>query len=98
MTIEEKLNYLRNQKANPTAGGYRQLLIATYDYLREILNKTGFDWCNPYNIDVCKAVYGNTYHVPLIQRYIRDLKQLGYISIDGKGESRKIRIIKAIDF
>lgn len=97
MEKEKKLEYLKQQKENPT-GGYRMLLIDTYNCLSDMIKASNEDWCNPYNTEVCKVVYGNTYHVPLIQRYIRDLNQLGCISITGSGSDRKIRILKEIDF
>ena len=101
MTDEErtkKIQYLRDQRDGKICGGYRDLLVATYQSLCSFCAKNPHGWCNPYNNQVCMDVYGNTYHVPMIAGYINALKELGYIRIVGRGAERKIYIQIEIDF
>lgn len=94
----EKIDYLRKQRDGIIEGGYRDLLVATYTFLKECCAKSTDFSCNPYNNTVCMAVYGNTYHVPMVSGFIRDLANLGYIKITGYGADRKITIAKELDF
>lgn len=95
---EQKIQYLRDQRDGIISGGYRDLLVATYNSIQIFCSRNPEGWCNPYNNQICMDVYGNTYHVPMIAGYISTLKSLGYIRIEGRGASRKIYINKEIDF
>lgn len=94
----EQVEYLRKQKRGDICGGYAELLTLTYNYLKAEVEKSEYEYCNPYNFNICRAVYGNDYHIPMIQGYINKLKSLGYISIKGSGINRKIAINKPLDF
>lgn len=101
MTDEErikKLEYLRKQKDGIVQGGYRDLLVGTYNFLKELCNANPDGWCNPYNNQISLAVYGDTYNIPMVSRFVNDLRKLGYIKISGSGATRKIFIAKEIDF
>ena len=95
---QKKLEYLRNQRDGKIQGGYRDLLAATYNYLQEQCAANPDAWCNPYNNQICMAVYGNTNHTSMISRFVYDLRGLGYIRIVGSGADRRIFIAKEIDF
>ena len=96
--IEQKIQYLRDQRDGIISGGYRDLLVATYNSIKTFCSHNPEGWCNPYNNQICMDVYGNTYHAPMIAGYISALRKLRYIWIEGQGTSRKIYIIKEIDF
>lgn len=101
MTEEErvqKIQYLRDQRDGVISGGYRDLLVSTYNSLKHSCDKSEEGWCNPYNNQVCMDVYGNTYHVPMVAGYISALRNLGYIRIEGRGADRRIYISKELDF
>lgn len=95
---QEKLEYLRKQRDGIVQGGYRDLLVATHKCLSDFCKNNPEGWCNPYNNQICKVVYGNTYHVPMITGFVSDLRSLGYIRIVGSGKERKIFIEKEVDF
>lgn len=94
----QKLQYLRDQRDGLISGGYRDLLVATYNSIQGFCLRNPEGWCNPYNNQICMDVYGNTYHVPMIAGYISALRNLGYIRIEGRGADRKISISKELDF
>ena len=94
----EKLAYLRKQRDGIVRGGYRDLLVSTYQCLQDFCDKNPEGWCNPYNNQICMFVYGDTYHVPMISGFVSDLRSLRYIRIVGSGKDRKIYIEKEIDF
>ena len=50
MTDEErtkKIQYLRDQRDGKICGGYRDLLVATYQSLCSFCAKNPHGWCNP---------------------------------------------------
>ena len=95
---QAKLDYLRKQRDGFVQGGYRDLLVSTHKCLSDFCANNPEGWCNPYNNQICQAVYGNTYHVPMVTGFVSDLYSLGYIRIVGRGKDRKIYITKEIDF
>jgi hypothetical protein len=98
MNQENQIEYLRKQKNENICGGYAELLTSTYNYLKAQIENTDCGYCNPYDSDICKVVYGNSYHITMIRKYIYKLKALGYISIEGYNVNRKIMLIKPLDF
>ncbi|WP_349674880.1 hypothetical protein [Lacrimispora sp.] len=94
---DRKLAYLRSQKDNPT-GGYRQLLIDTYNCISDLTVKSGNQYCRTSCADICNVVYGNTHHITMVDKYLYTLKQLGYISIKECQGYTQMEILKKIDF
>ena len=96
--IEENLEKLRKQRDDKVVGGYRDLVIKTYDFLALKVSEAKKDYCNPKNHEVSEAVFGTKESETKVRGYIKDLKKSGYITVSNAGENRKIRIIKKIDF
>lgn len=96
--IEENIELLRKQRDENIEGGYRDLIVKTYNYLVRKIEKSGNKFCNPKNKDVCNAVFGNPSQESKIRGFIKDLKRSEYISVEGSGPDRKIMILKDLDF
>ena len=96
--IEENIELLRKQKADNITGSYRDLFAKTYQYLAKKIEKSGNDFCNPKNADVSNSVFGNKTNESKVRGYITDLRKSEYISIEGIGMDRKIKILKELDF
>lgn len=94
---QQKLAYLRSQKENPT-GGYRGLLVDTYNCIYVLIQKSEDNYCRTSSDDICKIMYGNTHHITMIDKYLYRLKQLGYISIKERQGYTQIEILKGIGF
>jgi len=94
---QKKLAYLRAQKENST-GGYHDLLIDTYNCISDLIRKSEDNYCRTSSDDICKVVYGNTYHITMIDKFLYRLKQLGYISIKECYGYTQIEILKDVDF
>ncbi len=98
MSIEEQIEYLKKQKRGEISGGFADLLTCTYNFLTDQLSLAKVDYCNPFDSDICRAVYGDAYHIPMIRKFMYRLQKMGYISIIGSGRERQIRILKTLDF
>jgi hypothetical protein len=96
--IEENIEILRKQRDENIVGGYRDFVVQTYNYIEKKIAKSATDFCNPKNMDVSNAVFGNRKQEKKIRGYIADLKKSGYLLIEGVGADREVRIIKSLDF
>ena len=96
--IEENIEKLRKQRDEKVEGGYRDLVVKTYDFLALKISEAKKDYCNPKNYEVSEAVFGTRDGVTRTRGFIKDLKKSGYITVSNTGENRKIRITKEIDF
>ena len=96
--IEENIEKLRKQRDEKVIGGYRELVVKTYEYIQKQIKKPGSSFRNPKNSDISKAVYGNRNQESNIRGFIKDLNKSGYISVYGIGIDREIKILKDLDF
>ena len=96
--IEDNIEKLRKQRDEKIVGGYRELVIKTYDFLVWKVSEAKKDYCNPKNHEISEAVFGTRDSEIKVRGYVKDLKKSGYISVSNQGENRKIRITKEIDF
>ena len=96
--IEDNIEKLRKQRDDNVVGGYRDLVVKTYQYIQKQTKKSGSSFRNPRNADISKAVYGNRNQENNIRGFIKDLKNSGYISVYGVGLDREIKILKDLDF
>ncbi len=96
--IEENIEKLRKQRDENVVGGYRDLVVKTYQYIQKQIKKSGSSFRNPKNTDISKAVFGNGNQESRIRGFIKDLKTSGYISVYGIGVDREIKILKDLDF
>jgi hypothetical protein len=96
--IEENIEILRKQRDDNIAGGYRDLVVKTYQYLQKDINKSTLDYCNPKNSDISTAVFGSKNQESKIRGFINDLRKSGYITIYGIGLEREVKIKKELDF
>ena len=96
--IEENIEELRKQRDTDVVGGYRDLVVKTYNYIEKKINQSEKGYCNPRNKDICKAVFGHKKAEEKIRGFVKDLKISEYISTEDVGVDRKVRILKKIDF
>ena len=96
--IEENIEKLRKQRDDNIVGSYRDLVVKTYQYIQNQINKSRSNFCNPKNADISKTVYGNRNQESNIRGFIKDLKKSGYITVYGVGLEKEIKIIKELDF
>jgi ribosomal protein L10 len=96
--IEENIEKLRKQRDENIVGGYRDLVVKTYQHIQKQIKKSGSSFKNPKNSDISKSVYGNRNQENSIRGFIKDLKKSGYISVYGVGLDREIKILKDLDF
>lgn len=96
--IEENIETLRKQRDDNVTGGYRDLVVKTYQYIKKEIRKSKSGFCNPTNADISKVVYGTRNEERKIRGYIKDLKKSGYITVYGIGEDKEVKIIKELDF
>ncbi|MDC0558793.1 hypothetical protein OAO42_00125 [Candidatus Izimaplasma bacterium] len=96
--IEENIEKLRKQRDDNVVGGYRDLVVKTYQYIQKEINKSRSSFRNPIKADISKAIFGNRNQESRIRGFIKDLKTSGYITVYGVGLDREIKIIKDLDF
>ena len=96
--IEDNIETLRKQRDDKVVGGYRDLVVKTYDFIQKKIKKSGSSYLNPNKSEISKVVFGNGHQESRIRGFIKDLKNSGYISVYGVGEEREIKILKDIDF
>ena len=96
--IEENIEKLRKQKEDRIKGGYRELVVKTYVYIRKGIEMSHKDYVNPKYSDISKAVFGNRNEERKIRGFIKDLDKSNYISVYGVGEDKEIKILKELDF
>jgi len=96
--IEENIEKLRKQRDDNVIGGYRDLVVKTYKYIKKQFDKSKSGYCNPKNSDISNFVYGNKNEESKIRSFIKDLKKSHYITVYGIGEEREVKIIKDLDF
>lgn len=96
----KKLNYLREQRENPT-GNYRKYLVRTYEY---ILNDSKIDnrgWSKTTLRKLTDYVYeGSPDHMgtELVVEYKNTLRDLGYIKNVKEDDEWHTYITKELDF
>ena len=96
--IEENIETLRKQRDDNIVGGYRDLVVQTYQYLQKDINKSILGYCNPKNSDISYVIFGNKNQESKIRGFINDLRKSGYISVYGIGLEREVKIKKELDF
>lgn len=96
--IEENIETLRKQRDDNVMGGYRDLVVKTYQYLNKEFKKSKTGFCNPKYSDISKAVYGTRNEERKIRGFIKDLSKSGYISVYGVGTEKEVKIAKKLDF
>ena len=96
--IEENIEMLRKQRDDKVEGGYRDYVSKTYAYIEKKIAKSGNGYCNPKNMDVSNAVFGNKREEAKVRGFIKDLKKSEYLSVEGTGADRKVMILKELDF
>lgn len=97
---ENKLNYLREQKLNPT-GNYRKYLVNLYNYYREKANENNCDWCISKFSEMISAAYEeNPDHMAYsqVRDYSKTLSELGYIQKKNVNGQWRVYILKELDF
>jgi len=83
--IEKNIDRLRKQRDENIIGGYRDLVVKTYNYIERKIKKSGVDYCNPKNNDISNAVFENKNEGARIRGFVNDLKKSGYISVENSG-------------
>ena len=96
--IQDNIETLRKQRDDKVVGGYRDLVVKTYEYIQKQIKKSGSSFRNPNKSAMSKVVFGNGNQESRIRGFIKDLKNSGYITVYGVGEEREIKIIKELDF
>lgn len=100
--INKQIAYLKSQKNNPT-GNYRQYLVNLYNMYCDGAKLNGTDWCPNISIpEKIKAAYGNLepdhMSFSMVQRWDKDLRDLGYISHKRVNNEWRTYILKELDF
>jgi len=96
--IEDNIEILRKQRDDNIVGGYRDLVVKTYQYLQKDINKSTLGYCNPKNADISKSIFGNRNQERKIRGFINDLRKSGYITVYGVGLEQEVKIKKELDF
>lgn len=96
-SVSEKLEYLRKQRSGEASGAYYQLLEETFNYIDNKISESQLDYCNPTFYEIGVAIYGGSRRT-MVMKFLNELVYLGNISIEGKGEDRKVRILKPLEF
>ncbi len=73
-------------------------MAKTYTYLEKLIVESGKDYCNPQNADISEAVFGNRLGEAKIRGYIKDLRKSDYLSNEGAGMDRQVKLLKELDF
>lgn len=97
---EEKLQYLRSMKDDPTAK-YRDYLINAYLYILEDSKVDNKGWSKASSKSMLRFVYnGEPDHmgIEMIDQFKKELSDLGYIKIIKVDKIWKTYIVKEIDF
>ncbi|NRT34128.1 hypothetical protein BJV38_003286 [Clostridium beijerinckii] len=98
--VKQKLDYLRDQKENPT-GNYRKYLVRTYEYILNKSKENNTEWAKTNLREMIDYVYEESPdHMAneLVVNYQKDLKNLGYIKKLKEDGEWHVYIIKELDF
>ncbi len=96
--IQDNIEILRKQRDDKIKGSYRESVVKVYVYIRKGIEMSKTDFCNPKYSEMSKALFGDRNQEKRIRSLIKDLKNSGYISVYGIGDSKEIKIIKDLDF
>ncbi|AIO18489.1 hypothetical protein KQ51_00609 [Candidatus Izimaplasma bacterium HR1] len=96
--ISDNLDMLRKQRDEKILGGYRDNVAKTYKFIENLIADSSKEYCNPKHSEISKAVFGNELGEAKIRGYLKDLKKSDYLSNEGAGMERQIKLLKPLDF
>ncbi len=96
----KKINYLKEQKENPT-GNYRRYLVNTYNFILNDAKANGKGWSKANTRQMLKYVYeGSSDHMgyEMVNDFKRTLRDLGYIKFVKENDEWHTYIVKELGF
>ncbi|KQO18044.1 hypothetical protein [Paenibacillus sp. Leaf72] len=99
-TKEDRIQYLRSKRDDPTAN-YRSYLINTYNYILEDSIKDNKGWSKASSRLMLNYVYKDEpdhMGLEMIDQFKKDLRELGYIKLIKIDNTWRTFIVKELDF
>lgn len=96
--IEDNLEILRKQRDDKVKGGYRDLVVKTYNYIEKNISRSRLDYSVLRNREISKGLFQTFKEEAKIRGFVNDLRKSDYLSVENIDDERRIKILKKINF